>query len=154
MFGKHPLISVDEVVGRVLGFSARAVVVTGGEPSIYPLEYLCTSLKAAGVMTFVETSGAYPLTGKWDWICLSPKLQSPPLNGVYALANELKVIVEKSSDLEWAEKNANRVDPKCHLFLQPEWSRKSVMLDEIVAYIGLNPRWRLSLQSHKYIGIP
>jgi organic radical activating enzyme len=153
-FGAHPLISVDEVVERASTFPARAVVVTGGEPSLYPLDYLCTRLRENGIRTFLETSGAYALTGQWDWICLSPKPQSPPYPGNYQKANELKVIIEKSSDLGWAIENSGLVAPGCHLFLQPEWSRKAQILDEIIAFIESNPRWRLSLQAHKYIGIP
>ena len=153
-FGAHPLLSVDEVVARISSFPARAVVVTGGEPSLYPLEYLCSSLRKADVKTYLETSGAYPLTGEWDWICLSPKPQSPPLEDIFARAGELKVIIEKPSDLGWAEQNADRVGSGCMLYLQPEWSRKSQIMDVLIEYIGQNPRWRLSLQSHKYIGIP
>lgn len=153
-FGGHPLTTVDEVIKRAASFPGRAVVVTGGEPSLYPLDYLCDNLRAAGVRTFVETSGAYPLTGTWDWVCLSPKFQSPPVPENFNRANELKVIVEKTADFEWAEKNASLVPPNCHLFLQPEWSRKGVMLEEIIRYIEENPSWRLSLQAHKYIGIP
>lgn len=152
--GAHPLVQVDEVVERVLSYPARAVVVTGGEPTLFPLQYLCNKLKEAGVTTFMETSGAYPISGKWDWICLSPKSQSPPDRTNYFKANELKVIIEKSSDLQWAEENSNLVGRDCHLFLQPEWSQKGRMLDEIIRYIESNPRWRLSLQAHKYIGIP
>ncbi len=152
--GGHPLILVDEVIERAASFPGRAVVVTGGEPSLYPLDYLCDNLLAAGVKTFIETSGAYPLTGTWDWVCLSPKFQSPPVPENLSRANELKVIVEKTADFEWAEKNAALVSPSCHLFLQPEWSRKGVMLEEIIRYIEENPAWRLSLQAHKYIGIP
>ncbi|MFH0761654.1 MAG: 7-carboxy-7-deazaguanine synthase QueE [Bacteroidota bacterium] len=153
-FGEHPLVDIDELVSRVLIFPAKAVVVTGGEPGLYPLEYLCDKLHQSGVMTYVETSGAYPLTGIWDWICLSPKSQSPPEKDNCKIASELKVIIEKNDDFEWAEKNAALVTPGCHLFLQPEWSHRNIMLDEIISYIGNNPKWRLSLQSHKYIGIP
>jgi 7-carboxy-7-deazaguanine synthase len=153
-FGAHPLIRIDEVVERIKACPAHAVVVTGGEPTLYPLEYMCDKLRKAGVKTFIETSGAYPLTGTWDWICLSPKLQSPPVDGIHLKANELKIIVENPSDLQWAEENAARVGQDCHLFLQPEWSRKSIMLDGIIRFIESNPRWRLSLQAHKYIGIP
>lgn len=153
-FGAQPLINVDEVVARAFSYPAHAVVVTGGEPTLYPLQYLCDNLSKIGVRTFLETSGAYPLSGDWDWVCLSPKPQSPPAPANYQKANELKVIVEKSSDLIWAEENAILVGKECHLFLQPEWSRKNTMLEEIVRFIEANPRWRLSLQAHKYIGIP
>lgn len=153
-FGAHPLVSVDEVVQRITRHPALAVVVTGGEPALYPLQYLCDSLGKAGVKTFIETSGAYPITGSWNWICLSPKFQFPPVDANYLKAHELKVIIEKSSDLQWAEENAALVSPGCHLFLQPEWSQKGKILDEIIRYIEMNPQWRLSLQAHKYIGIP
>jgi organic radical activating enzyme len=153
-FGAHPLMSVDDAVKRILEFPGRAVVVTGGEPSLYPLQYLCQQMYAAGIKTFLETSGAYPLSGRWDWICLSPKPQSPPVDDIFLKANELKVIIEKPADFIWAEENALRVSESCHLFLQPEWSQKGVMLDMIVSYIESHPRWRLSLQAHKYIGIP
>jgi len=153
-FEEHPLVDIDELVERVLLFPAKAVVVTGGEPGLYPLDYLCDRLHQSGVMTYIETSGAYFLTGTWDWICLSPKLQSPPERDNCKIASELKVIIESSADFEWAEKNAALVTPGCHLFLQPEWSRRSIMMDEIISYIGNHPKWRLSLQSHKYIGIP
>jgi len=153
-FGAHPLVKVDEVVDRIMSFPGKAVVVTGGEPTLYPLHYLTEKLKKGGVRTFIETSGAYPVSGVWDWVCLSPKMQSPPVEGNHKLADELKVIIEKPSDFLWAEENARLVDPDCHLFLQPEWSRKGIILDQIIRYIELNPRWRLSLQAHKYIGIP
>jgi organic radical activating enzyme len=153
-FGAHPLLEVDEVVDRILGYPARAVVVTGGEPTLYPLDYLCDKLMENGVKTYIETSGAYPMSGKWDWICLSPKPQSPPVPDNYHKASELKVIIEKESDFIWAEENAALVKKDCHLFLQPEWSQRSKMLDTIIGYIESNPKWRLSLQAHKYIGIP
>ena len=153
-FGAHPLLEVDEVVDRILGYPARAVVVTGGEPTLYPLDYLCDKLMENGVKTYIETSGAYPMSGKWDWICLSPKPQSPPVPDNYHKASELKVIIEKESDFICAEENAALVKKDCHLFLQPEWSQRSKMLDTIIGYIESNPKWRLSLQAHKYIGIP
>ena len=152
--GLHPLLKVDEIIERIKQFPAKSVVVTGGEPTIYPLGYLCDKLKENGIKTFLETSGAYAISGKWDWICLSPKFQAPPLLGNYSLASELKVIIERMEDLQWAEENALLVGRDCYLFLQPEWSRKGFILDDIIQYIERNPRWRLSLQMHKYIGIP
>lgn len=153
-FDNHPLVPVDEVVERVQTFPARAVVVTGGEPTLYPLQYLCEKLQEAGIQSFIETSGANPLSGSWDWVCLSPKIQSPPVKSNFLLADELKVIIEKPSDFQWAEENASQVGPGCHLFLQPEWSQKGKMLESIIEYIQAHPQWRLSLQAHKYIGIP
>ena len=153
-FGIHPVIEVDQLVERIKTFPARSVVVTGGEPGLYQLDYLTEQLKKNHIKTFLETSGAYSLTGKWDWICLSPKFQSPPVPENYPRANELKVIIEKESDIRWAEDNAILVDSGCHLYLQPEWSQRNNILDFLIRYIEQNPRWRLSLQTHKYIGIP
>jgi len=149
-----PLTAVDEVIERAKQYPAKALVVTGGEPALFPLDYLCDRLHEEGFETYLETSGAYPLSGSWDWVCLSPKRQSPPYPDNYAKAHELKVIIEQPADMNWAEENARQVNPGCHLFLQPEWSRRKEIATVIVSYIGEHPEWRLSLQSHKYIGIP
>jgi organic radical activating enzyme len=154
IFGVHLLVDVDELVERCSGFPAKAIVVTGGEPSFYPLEYLCIKAKGRGISTYLETSGSYPLTGRWDWICLSPKQHHPPVAGIHGLAGELKVIIETEQDFVWAEENAKMVRKDCILFLQPEWSRRREMTELIINYIKSNPQWRLSLQAHKYIGIP
>lgn len=150
----HPLVMTDEIVSRALSFPSRSVVVTGGEPSSYPLEYLCNELLKNEVATFVETSGSYPLTGKWDWVCLSPKKQSPPLTDIYSQANELKVIIHDLSDLDWAEENASRVEDTCSLYLQPEWSRYEKIISTVVDYVKNNPSWNISLQAHKFMHIP
>jgi organic radical activating enzyme len=107
-------------------------VVTGGEPTLYPLDYLCDELRKRGIQTFIETSGAYPLTGQWDWICLSPKSQQPPVEGIHMMADELKVIISSPDDFEWAEKNAAKVKATCQLFLQSEWSVYKTMIPIIV----------------------
>jgi 7-carboxy-7-deazaguanine synthase len=150
----HPLVDTGEIVQRALSYPARSVVVTGGEPSSYPLDYLCEMLKENGIETFIETSGAYPLTGEWKWICLSPKKQSPPQPEIYKKADELKVIVFDSSDLEWAEENALLVSGNCRLYLQPEWSRYDKIVSSVVEYVKNNPRWNISLQAHKFMHIP
>jgi 7-carboxy-7-deazaguanine synthase len=150
----HPLVITDEIINRAIGFPSRSVVVTGGEPSAYPLDYLCTSLREKGVATFVETSGAYPLTGSWDWICLSPKKNSPPLTEIYKRADELKVIIHDTDDIGWAEENASRVGKSCLLYLQPEWSRYEKIIGEIVDFVKENPSWLISLQAHKFMHIP
>jgi 7-carboxy-7-deazaguanine synthase len=150
----HPLVDTREIVKRALSFPARSVVVTGGEPSTYPLDYLCEMLKENDIETFVETSGAYPLTGKWDWICLSPKKQSPPQNDIYEKADELKVIVFDGSDLKWAEENSVLVGSHCRLYLQPEWSQYDNIVSLVVNYVKENPRWNISLQAHKFMHIP
>lgn len=115
---------------------------------------LTEALAAAGLQRWVETSGAYPLTGQWDWVCLSPKKFKPPHESVYAQAHELKVVVFHESDLAWAEAHAARVGSHCRLFLQPEWSRAARVLPQLIEYVKANPRWQLSLQTHKYLDIP
>jgi 7-carboxy-7-deazaguanine synthase len=150
----HPLTNVDTIVENALKFPAKAVVVTGGEPSAFNLDHLTSQLKKKGILTFIETSGAYPLTGIWDWICLSPKKTAPPVAENFKRAQELKVIVYNQDDLRWAEENAAKVGPDCKLFLQPEWSRAKQMMPLIVDYVMDHPRWNVSLQIHKYMNIP
>ena len=150
----HPLTETDLIVQNAAQYPAKAVVVTGGEPSMYPLDYLTTELKKQNILTFVETSGAYPLTGIWDWICLSPKKNLPPLPDIYGKADELKIIVYNKNDFDWAEKNASIVTERCRLFLQPEWSKSYEMMPLIVDFVMQNPKWNISLQSHKYMRIP
>ena len=150
----HPLTRTDLIIEHAFPFPGKAVVVTGGEPSMYNLEYLTKQLKLQGIQTFIETSGAYHLTGNWDWICLSPKKTSPPLIENLRNASELKVIVYNKSDFEWAEKNAETVSSNCKLFLQPEWSKAKEMMPQIVDYVMANPKWNVSLQTHKYMNIP
>ncbi len=150
----HPLVPADEIIGRASHHRAGSVVVTGGEPSLYPLDYLCSRLKEHGIKTFVETSGSAFLTGEWDWICLSPKKQDPPVAGMYEKADELKVIICNESDLEWAETNARKVSRSCLLYLQPEWSRYEKIIPAVVDYVKENPGWMVSLQAHKFMRIP
>ncbi len=133
---------------------AEIVVVTGGEPLMYNLDELTAVLQKSGLKTHLETSGAYPLSGSWDWICFSPKKFKAPLPGIIPSANELKVIVYNRSDLDWAEKYAPMVSPECKLYLQPEWDKAKEMTPLIIEYIKLHPKWELSLQLHKYIGVP
>ncbi len=153
----HPPTATDLIISNVLRYPAKAVVVTGGEPSMYNLTYLTEQFKANKIQAFIETSGAYPLTGSWDWICLSPKKTSPPKSEIYARAHELKVIVYNKNDFEWAEQNAEqilKVNPTCRLFLQPEWSRREQIIPQLVDYVMANPKWNISLQTHKYLHIP
>ncbi|MFO7922308.1 MAG: 7-carboxy-7-deazaguanine synthase QueE [Bacteroidales bacterium] len=150
----HPLTDADEIVERASSCPARSVVVTGGEPLLYPLDYLCGRLRKKNIGTFIETSGAYPLTGEWTWICLSPKKQGRPEPAIYKSANELKVIVFDTSDLEWAEENALKVNELCRLYLQPEWSRYQNIISSVVDYVKENPKWNISLQAHKFMHIP
>jgi organic radical activating enzyme len=150
----HPLISADTVINNALQYSARSVVVTGGEPALYNLTYLTSNLKRIGFETFLETSGSEVITGMWDWICISPKKISHPLESEIIKAHELKVIISDDSDFEWAEENAILVREDCFLYLQPEWSKIDLMMPKIVDYILNHPKWQISLQSHKYMRIP
>jgi 7-carboxy-7-deazaguanine synthase len=150
----HPKISVREIVKKVVDSGSPLAVVTGGEPAMHKLEELTTALKSAGVRTNIETSGAYPLTGAWDWVCLSPKKFMAPHPSVPAQANELKIIVYNKSDFEWAEKYESMVSDRCELFLQPEWSREKEVLPQMIEYVKSHPRWKISLQIHKYMNIP
>ena len=150
----HPLLSVEEMGARAKSSGSEIVVVTGGEPVMYDLSVLTQTLKRSGLRTHIETSGAYPLTGNWDWVCFSPKKFKIPDSSIFKQAHELKIIVYNKSDFSWAEEFAEKVKPSCHLFLQPEWSKEKEMLHLIVDYIKANPRWQVSLQIHKYMNIP
>jgi organic radical activating enzyme len=149
-----PPVDVDPIIQRIVHAPAKTVVITGGEPSNYPLDYLTSELKRKGVQTMIETSGTNALTGQWDWICLSPKQFQPPLEENLKRADELKVIIQKPADLKWAEKNALKVSEKCLLFLQPEWSVVNEVMETITGYVMDHPEWRVSLQAHKYMNIP
>jgi organic radical activating enzyme len=152
--GKCPPVQTDEIIRRASECPAKAVVITGGEPLNYNLDYLCNRLHASGMRIFIETSGSRALSGNFDWICLSPKKSSPPLQPVYKLADELKIIVNDETDLDWAKANAALVNHTCQLFLQPEWSRRNKVMPAIIDYIMAHPEWKISLQSHKYMRIP
>jgi organic radical activating enzyme len=150
----HPKVSVLDMARRAKASGSKIAVVTGGEPVMYDLRELTTALKDQGLKTNIETSGAYPLTGNWDWVCLSPKKFKAPDPSVYDKADELKVIVYNKSDFEWGEEHAARVKKSCQLFLQPEWSKEKEMLPLIIDYVKANPQWQVSLQVHKYMNIP
>jgi 7-carboxy-7-deazaguanine synthase len=150
----HPRVSISTMVQRAKASGAKLAVVTGGEPAMYDLLQLTNSLASAGLQTNIETSGAYPISGKWDWVCFSPKKFKIPHPSVYLSADELKVIVYNKSDFSWAEEFAQKVRPDCKLFLQPEWSKEKEMLPLIIDYVKGDPKWRISLQVHKYMNIP
>jgi organic radical activating enzyme len=151
---KHPLFEVRSLKSEVKQTPAEIVVITGGEPLMHNLDELTTELHEAGLQTNIETSGSSPLSGFWDWICLSPKKFKEPLPEVIAVANELKIIIFNKSDFSWAEKYAALVPATCKLYLQPEWSKAAQMTPLIVDYIKAHPQWELSLQIHKYINVP
>ena len=150
----HPLTSVETIVANASKYPAKTVVVTGGEPLLYNLDLLTRRLKEEGIKTFIETSGAYPLSGDWDWICLSPKKFKGPMPQIAPLAGELKVIVFNKSDFDWAEEHASLVSEHCKLYLQPEWSKAEQMMPIIIEFVKDHPRWEVSLQTHKFMNIP
>ena len=150
----HPVVAIDEMVSRAKQSGAPLVVVTGGEPAMYDLRILTDAIHGAGLRAHIETSGAYVITGIWEWICLSPKKFKNPHPSSYEKADELKVVVYNSSDIAWAEKEAKKVSESCLLFLQPEWSKEKEMIPLIIEFLKSNPRWRMSLQTHKYMNIP
>jgi 7-carboxy-7-deazaguanine synthase len=151
---KHPKYSIEYIIREVKKTPAEIVVITGGEPLMHNLNELTEKLQAADLKTHIETSGAHPLSGLWDWICLSPKKFKAPLEPIVHRAHELKVVIFNKSDFEWAEKYAAAVSPTCKLYLQPEWEKAVQVTPLIIEYIKANPEWELSLQIHKYINVP
>ena len=151
---KHPLLKIEDLILNISKTATEIVVITGGEPLMHNLDELTAALHEAGLKTNIETSGAHPLSGSWDWICLSPKKFKAPLPEIIPHANELKIIIFNKSDFDWAEKYAAMVSSECKLYLQPEWDKAAEMTPSIIEYIKANPKWELSLQLHKYINVP
>ncbi|MCX6270866.1 MAG: 7-carboxy-7-deazaguanine synthase QueE [Bacteroidetes bacterium] len=150
----HPLVPIENIPEMAAECGAKAVLITGGEPLLYNLDPLCNLLKEKGFETYLETSGSGILSGNWDWICLSPKKKSPPADIVLEIANELKIIIRDETDFLWAEIMAELVSRETFLLLQPEWSRRNTITPVIIDFILKHPKWRISLQIHKYLGIP
>lgn len=150
----HPAYTIEAIVNFIKSTPATLVVITGGEPLMHHLDTLTNALQAAALQTNIETSGSHPLSGHWDWICLSPKKFKAPLPTVVEKANELKVVIFNKSDFDWAEKYAAQVSKHCKLYLQPEWDKANQVTPLIVEYIKAHPKWTLSLQIHKYIQVP
>jgi len=154
----HPKYSIEQIVETAINAvperKEKIAVITGGEPLMHDLTALTQLLQQKGFKTHIETSGAHPVSGSWDWICLSPKKFKAPLPEILPLANELKVVVFNKSDFDWAESFASQLHPDCKIYLQPEWDKKEVVMPLIIDYIQQRPQWRLSLQIHKYIGVP
>lgn len=150
----HPIKDIETAVKNVTLSNANAVVITGGEPTQYNLIPLTTALKEKNISIFLETSGAFPIKGDFDWICLSPKKRNLPLEKNFSLAHELKVIVYNQHDFIFAEEMKQKVNSDCYLYLQPEWSKRNELLPKLIQYIQQHPYWQLSLQTHKYIHIP
>lgn len=151
---KHPKVAVNDIVHEACAQPGRLAVITGGEPLMHNLDELTWQLQSQGFETNIETSGSFALSGRWDWICVSPKKFRAPTPEALKAANELKVIIYNKNDFAWAEKNAAQVSESCKLYLQPEWERAALMTPLIIDYIKQNPRWELSLQIHKYINVP
>ncbi|MGA0317543.1 MAG: 7-carboxy-7-deazaguanine synthase QueE [Flavobacteriaceae bacterium] len=149
----HPPTPIEHIVNQAKQYS-DTVVVTGGEPLMWNMDPLCKALHGQGMQVHIETSGAYALTGTWNWFCLSPKKNKRPLQAAYDNADELKVIIYNKDDFKFAEEQAAQVAPNCKLFLQPEWSRREKVMPLIVDYVLANPKWKASLQTHKYLNIP
>ncbi|MFI3314350.1 MAG: 7-carboxy-7-deazaguanine synthase QueE [Rikenellaceae bacterium] len=152
---KFPLLRVEELVAKVVDSGAINVVITGGEPLLHQLDYLTTELHKVGVSIFLETSGSSPFSGDFDWVCLSPKRARLPINEAYERATELKMVIEDvDRDFEWAQECGVKVSESTLLLLQPEWSKADKILPAIVEFVKKNPRWVISLQTHKYMRIP
>ena len=149
----HPPTLANTIVDHAKKYS-DTVVITGGEPLMWSMDYLTKKLQQYGIKTHIETSGAYSFSGSWDWFCLSPKKTKLPIEDVYKEADELKIIVFNKSDFKFAEEQAAKVGSNCELFLQPEWSKKEKMTELIVDYVMKKPKWKISLQTHKYLNIP
>jgi 7-carboxy-7-deazaguanine synthase len=150
----HPRQAVADLVAAASEYPGRNVVITGGEPLMHNCLPLTKALQETGFKTWIETSGAHPLSGNWDWICVSPKKFKAPLPEVLAHADELKIIIFNESDFKWAEEHAALVPATTRLYLQPEWSRAARMTPALIDYVKANPRWQVSLQTHKYLDIP
>ena len=149
----HPIVDIRTLINDVKS-NCNIVVVTGGEPLLWNMKPLTKLLKKNNFKTHIETSGSSKLTGDWDWICLSPKKRKSPMSEVYKKANELKMIIYNNSDFKFAEEQAKKVNSQCMLFLQPEWTRKDLIMPKIVDYVMKNSKWKISLQTHKYLNIP
>ena len=150
---KNQFVEMGSILQKLESVPASIVIITGGEPMIYPMDELTSRVHALGFKTHLETSGAYPLSGKWDWICFSPKRYKKPLDIYYDFAHELKVVIHHENDIRWAQKHADQVHKDCKLFLQPEWEVEKEMLPIIVEYVKKHPEWNISLQLHKYLDV-
>ena len=151
---KHPEYNIEDIVNTAAAEKGRLAVITGGEPCMHDLTALVEGLKLRNFSVNLETSGAWPITGAFDFVCVSPKKFKAPLRESLAVADELKVVIFNASDFEWATENARWCKPECRLFLQPEFEKSEKMLPLIVEFVKNNPQWNISLQTHKFIGIP
>jgi organic radical activating enzyme len=151
---RHPKQRIQDLVANAVNEDSPIAVITGGEPLMHNLDVLTDELRAFNIATHIETSGTHSITGTWDWICFSPKKFKKPVEEIFEVANELKVVIYNKSDFAWAEQHASKVNSNCQLFLQPEWSKREMIVPEIIEYVKNHPKWRISLQIHKYMDIP
>ncbi|HNS42136.1 MAG TPA: 7-carboxy-7-deazaguanine synthase QueE [Taishania sp.] len=151
---EHPVVQLDDLMQQIKATAANFVVITGGEPALYDLRGLIDRLKQANITIAIETSGTSELVGNVDWYCFSPKKFKKPVDEAYQKASELKIIIFNKSDYKWAEEHAAKVNANCQLYLQPEWSKQEQFLPQIIEYVKNNPKWRISLQTHKFMQIP
>ncbi|MGL1886052.1 MAG: 7-carboxy-7-deazaguanine synthase QueE [Reichenbachiella sp.] len=149
----HPFLTVDEIVNKIKDYPCNTIIITGGEPLMYDMTELTSSLKGKGYQLNIETSGAYPMTGAWDWVCFSPKKFKAPDASIYGVASELKAIAFNKSDFAFAEEHAGKVNKGCKLYLQPEWSKSNKMTPQVIDYVKEHSQWNISLQTHKYLDI-
>lgn len=150
----HPKMTVQQITEAVEEAGAKICVITGGEPLMYDLTALTTALRSKGIRSHIETSGAYPVRGEFDWITVSPKRYKPPVDSILPLASELKVVINHRNDFRWAEQYAARVSPACKLFLSPEWEQEEEMVPMVIEYVKEHQQWEISLQIHKYLNVP
>jgi organic radical activating enzyme len=150
----HPLTEVEEIIKLIDGIKVNTVVITGGEPLMWNLNLLCNHLRQKGLQVHLETSGAYPMSGQFDWICFSPKKNQKALDEIKQLANELKIIVQNKQDLKWVKQQQLEVSTSCKLYLQPEWSKRDGVIPLITDFVMENTEWQISLQTHKYMNLP
>lgn len=150
----HPVLNLDTLIAEICETKTGLCVITGGEPALYNLDGIISKLKQQGIETAIETSGTSLLVGDIDWYCFSPKKFKKPVDEAYVKADELKVVISHPSDFKWAEEHASKVNDACKLYLQPEWSKQERFLPQIIEYVKENPKWRVSLQTHKFMNIP
>lgn len=153
-YSSHPLINVKDIIASIKKTPARNVVITGGEPLMHNLDNLCTALRQEDYKIFLETSGTHPLSGDFDWICVSPKKHHPALDSVLEKASEIKIVITDKEDFKWAEENRLKTSKDCIHFLQPNWNNRTESTELIIEYVKNHPLWRISLQTHKFINIP
>ena len=150
----HPPTSITDILKGIAQYPVDTVVITGGEPLMWNLDKLTAALKLEGLKVHLETSGAYPYSGDFDWVCMSPKKMQAPLSTIKPITSELKVIVNNKHDFVWAEEQREGLSDDCKLYLQAEWSKREKIIPMIIDFVKENKDWTISLQSHKYMNIP